>query len=68
MNRFVKELSKDEIWSNTHRLKENVGTAVDHKYEFLQYNSAYLQKENTESDLKVDPSTVKDKRISHEEK
>ena len=38
----------------------------DHAYEFLPYNSAYLQKENSEADLNVKPEQYRDRGVVSE--
>lgn len=39
---------------------------MDHRYEYLPYNSAYLQKENSNEDLNVVPEKIKDRGITHD--
>ena len=39
---------------------------MDHKYEYLSYNSAYLLKENSENDLNPTIDELRDTSIKHE--
>lgn len=54
---YVRDLEKSEIASNIDVCKRNLALAMEHRYEFLPYNSAYLQKENSNDDLNPDRHT-----------
>lgn len=65
--RFVRELSKGDVQHNLHALRYNLAISMDHKYEFLPYNSAYLQKDNTENDENPPVDEIRDKTLTNEE-
>eukprot|EP00331_Platyophrya_macrostoma_P012353 CAMPEP_0176425650 /NCGR_PEP_ID=MMETSP0127-20121128/11502_1 /TAXON_ID=938130 /ORGANISM="Platyophrya macrostoma, Strain WH" /LENGTH=254 /DNA_ID=CAMNT_0017806825 /DNA_START=95 /DNA_END=859 /DNA_ORIENTATION=+ len=50
---YVRDLGKAELQQIAHTLKQNNTKLREHKFEFLPYNSAYLQKENEPEDLNV---------------
>lgn len=64
---YIRDLSKAEIQSLIHTVKQNLQVAMDHKYEFLPYKSAYLLKENSENDLNPTNDELRDKEATHEE-
>ncbi|KRW99553.1 Trimeric LpxA-like protein [Pseudocohnilembus persalinus] len=62
---YVRDLQKSEIASNIDTCKRNLTLAVEHMYEFLPQNSAYLQKQNSIDD--VNPSKQTDtNKVPHE--
>jgi len=63
---YVRDLTKGEKQNNVHALKQNLSISMNHRYEFLPYNSAYLQRENTQDDLNVAPERIRDRGISHD--
>ena len=67
MYRYVRDLVKSEIHNNNFYLKQNIVVSLEHSYEFLPYNSAYLQKDNTENDLNPPVEEIKDRIVVHEE-
>jgi hypothetical protein len=64
--RYVRDLTKAEKQNHLHTLKQNLGLSMEHRYEFLPYNSAYLQKENTEEDVNVRAEQIRDKSNTHD--
>jgi len=44
-----------------------IGIATEHEYEFLPYNSAYLQKSNSPGDLHLKPEEYRDKNVTQED-
>lgn len=64
---YVRDLQKSEIQSNTHFVRQMASIALDHEYEFLPYNSAYLQKENSYKDVNISPEEYKDKSVTQED-
>jgi len=64
--RYVRDLTKGEIQNNSHHIRQLVSIAIEHEYEFLPYNSAYLQKDNTEKDLNLEAEDYKDKTVTQE--
>jgi len=63
---YVRDLTKGEIQNNSHHIRQLVSIAIEHEYEFLPYNSAYLQKDNTEKDLNLEAEDYKDKTVTQE--
>ncbi|EAR90076.2 gamma-carbonic anhydrase (macronuclear) [Tetrahymena thermophila SB210] len=58
---FVRNLTKSELATNIDHAKKQLHLAQQHRYEYLPYNSAYLQKSNSEEDLnptKYDDVTI----------
>lgn len=49
--------------TNIETAKRQLGIAMEHRYEYLPYNSAYLQKSNTQDD--VNPSKYDDVTIDY---
>ena len=64
--RYIRDLTKSEIQSLIHSSKQNLQVALDHKYEYLSYNSAYLLKENSENDLNPTIDELRDTSVTHE--
>jgi len=64
---YVRDLTKAELQSLIHTQKQNLQVALDHKYEYLPYNSAYLLKENTQDDLTPPLETLRDRGNVREE-
>jgi hypothetical protein len=59
--RFVRELSKGEMYNNTFTARQHHAISKDHNYEFLQQGSAYLQKDNTPNDEQPTSDDLVDK-------
>ena len=57
---YIRDLNKGELQNIVHLANQYVTKLHLHKYEYLPYNSAYLQKENTDADLHVDYNQMKD--------
>jgi carbonic anhydrase/acetyltransferase-like protein (isoleucine patch superfamily) len=64
---YVRDLTKAEIQNNSHYIRQMISIAVEHEYEFLPYNSAYLQKENTLKDTHLEAEDYKDKTVTQEQ-
>lgn len=64
---YVRDLEKSEIHSTNNYIKQQFSIAQDHMYEFLPYNSAYLQKENIDSDTNIAPEEYRDRVIIAED-
>lgn len=63
----MRDLTKAEIQSNSHYLRQMLTISFEHNYEFLPYNSAYLQKENSHNDVHLNPEDYRDRKAVHEE-
>jgi len=64
---YVRDLAKGEIQNNSHFLRQNLSISIEHKYEFLPYNSAYLQKENSENDVNPPLEQQRDRNVTGED-
>ncbi|KAM3133485.1 hypothetical protein pb186bvf_014489 [Paramecium bursaria] len=53
---YIRDIEEKDLGQNLYVNQNNILAASMHKYEFLQQNSAYLQKENTQDD--IDPEYV----------
>lgn len=63
---YVRDLEKHELQSNYHYLRQMLTISFDHSYEFLPYNSAYLQKENSYNDLNLTSEEYRDRGTTHD--
>lgn len=61
---YVRDLSKGEIQNIIHTTRQNYTKLMNHKYEFLPYNSAYLQKDNAGDDLDPKIEDLKDVSVT----
>lgn len=59
----MRNLTKAEIATNIDTAKKQISSSLEHRYEYLPYNTAYLQKSNTLEES--DPSKYDDVAIEY---
>lgn len=48
--KYVRDIEKPELWDMKNHIRNQIGLSIEHRYEYLPYNTAYLQKEGGEEE------------------
>ena len=64
--RFVKDLDVGEVWANYTKSYVNASMGTSHRQEFTTWNSAYMSRQSTQSDVEPSPQDLSNSYVDQD--